>query len=74
MKLGIIAALHTELKPTLSVFPHSSRRIEHLRFHDAGSFIFVAGGVGAKPAAAASMVLVDHFSPTRSSRPDSAVP
>src|SRR6185503_18633176 len=63
MKLGIVAALHTELKPTLSVFPHASRRIEHLRFHDAGSFVFVAGGIGAKLAAAAAMVMVDHFKP-----------
>jgi nucleoside phosphorylase len=63
MKLGIIAALETELKPTLVAFPHASRRIEHLRFRDAGPFVFVAGGVGAKPAAAAAMVLVDHFKP-----------
>jgi nucleoside phosphorylase len=63
MKLGIIAALNTEIKPTLSAFSHTSRRIEHLRFYDAGLFVFVAGGVGAKPAAAASLVMVDHFKP-----------
>ena len=63
MKLGVIAALQTELTPTLSAFPHASRRIEHLRFHDAGSFVFVAGGVGPKPAASASLVMVDHFKP-----------
>jgi nucleoside phosphorylase len=63
MKLGIIAALNTEINPTLSAFPHSSRTIEHLRFHDAGAFVFVAGGIGAKPAAAASLVMVDHFKP-----------
>jgi nucleoside phosphorylase len=63
MKLGIIAALHTELKPTLSVLLHSSRRIEHVRFYDAGPFVFAAGGVGAKPAAAASLLMVEHFKP-----------
>jgi len=63
MKLGIIAALQTEINPTLSVFPHSSRRIEHLRFYDTGHFVFVAGGVGAKAAAAASLVMVEHFKP-----------
>jgi nucleoside phosphorylase len=63
VKLGVVAALQTELKPTLGAFSHTTRRIEHLRFHDAGPFVFVAGGVGAKPAAAAAMLMVDHFKP-----------
>src|SRR5687767_1032001 len=61
MKLGVIAALQTELKPTLVALPHASRRIEHLRFHEASSLVFVAGGIGARAAAAASLVMVDHF-------------
>jgi len=63
MKLGVIAALQTELKPTLAALPHTSRGIEHLRFHETPDLVFVAGGVGAKAAAAASLVMADHFKP-----------
>jgi adenosylhomocysteine nucleosidase len=63
MKLGVIAALKTELHPTLAAFSHASRRVEHLRFHETPSLAFVAGGIGAKAAAAASLVMVDHFKP-----------
>lgn len=63
MKLGVIAALQTELGPTLKSLSPSSRRVEHLRFHETPSLVFVAGGVGAKAAAAASLVMVDHFKP-----------
>jgi len=63
MKLGVIAALQTELKPTLVALPHQSRSFEHLRFHETPSLVFVVGGIGAKAAAAASLVMVDRFKP-----------
>jgi nucleoside phosphorylase len=63
MRLGVIAALQTELKPALLALAPGSRRIEHLRFHESPNLIFVAGGIGARLAAAAGMVMVDHFKP-----------
>jgi len=63
MKLGVIAALKTELNPTLAAFSPASRGVEHLRFHETPSLVFVAGGIGAKAAAAASLLMVDHFKP-----------
>ena len=63
MKLGVVAALHSELKPTLAALKPASRRIEHLRFYETPSLVFVAGGIGPRHAAAASMLMVDHFKP-----------
>src|SRR5438045_6969443 len=63
MKLGVIAALQTELKPTLAALGPASRKIEHLRFFEAPPFVFVAGGIGAKAAAAAGLLMVEHFKP-----------
>jgi adenosylhomocysteine nucleosidase len=63
VKIGVVAALNTELGPTLAALPHASRRIEHLRFHETSSLVFVAGGIGARAAAAASLLMVDHFKP-----------
>src|ERR1051325_4657932 len=63
MKLGVIAALKTELNPTLAALSPASRAVEHLRFHETPSLVFVAGGGGAKAAAAASLLMVDHFKP-----------
>ena len=63
MKLGVIAALKTELQPTFVALPPTSRAVEHLRFHETPSLVFVAGGIGARAAAAASLLMVDHFKP-----------
>jgi nucleoside phosphorylase len=63
MRLGVVAALETELKFTLAALPHTPRRIEHLRFYESSTLVFVAGGVGARPAAAAAVLMADHFKP-----------
>src|SRR5256885_5190796 len=63
MKLGVIAALQTEIKPSILALAPSSRKIEHLRFHESPNLVFVAGGIGARLAAAAAMVMVQHFKP-----------
>jgi nucleoside phosphorylase len=63
MKVGVVAALQTELKLTLGAIPTTPRQAGHLRFHESPSLIFVAGGVGARPAAAATLVMVDTFKP-----------
>jgi nucleoside phosphorylase len=63
MKLAVIAALRTELKPALAALAPASRRIEHLHFHDSETLAFVAAGVGARTAAAAAMLMVDHLKP-----------
>ncbi|MBI3855220.1 MAG: hypothetical protein HY293_05975 [Planctomycetes bacterium] len=64
MALGVIAALQTELGPTLQAFRPTPRRLEHLRCHEAAPFVFVAGGVGSRPAAAAALLVADAFKPT----------
>jgi nucleoside phosphorylase len=63
MKLAVIAALSTELGPTLKAFRPSLRKVQHLKFHESASFVFAAGGVGSRPAAAASLLAVDTFQP-----------
>jgi nucleoside phosphorylase len=63
MRLGVVAALKTELQFTLAALPHVPRRIEHLRFYETPTLVFVAGGVGARPAAAAAVLMADHFKP-----------
>jgi nucleoside phosphorylase len=63
VKLGVIAALQTELGPALKAVSPSARSVEHLRFYETPSLVFVAGGIGARAAAAASLLMVDHFKP-----------
>lgn len=63
MKLGVVAALQTELGPTLQALQPSVRQVEHLRFHETPSLVFVAGGVGARPAAAAALLMADTAKP-----------
>ncbi len=63
MKLGVIAALSQELGPTLRAIPTSSRTFDHLKVHEAPSLVFAAGGVGTRPAAAASLIVADQCKP-----------
>jgi len=63
MKLGVVAALSQELGPTLGAIATTPRVLEGLRFRESPSLVFVAGGVGSRPAAAASLLLADHFKP-----------
>lgn len=63
MKLGVVAALQTELGPVLRALRPSPRRVEHLTFHETPSLVFTAGGVGARPAAAAALLMADHAKP-----------
>ena len=63
MKLGVIAALAQELKPTLAALPTTPRVVEHLRCHESPSLIFAAAGVGNRPAAAAALLVADTFKP-----------
>jgi nucleoside phosphorylase len=63
MKLGVIAALRSELAPTLAALPHVTRTIEHLTVHETPTMVFVAGGIGARLAAAAGMLLAQHVKP-----------
>ncbi|HLY73920.1 MAG TPA: hypothetical protein VKU80_07350 [Planctomycetota bacterium] len=63
MKLGVVAALSQELAPTLGTIATVARSVEGLRFRESPSLIFVASGVGSRTAAAAALVLADHFKP-----------
>jgi len=63
MKLGVIAALQTELGPTLHALKPASRRVEHLTCYAADPFVFTAGGIGSRQAAAASLLVADTFKP-----------
>jgi nucleoside phosphorylase len=63
MKLGVIAALSSELGPTLKALRPSSRKVQHLNCHEAGLFVFAAGGVGSRSAAAAALLVADTFQP-----------
>lgn len=63
MKLGVIAALKTELGHTFQALSPASRRVEHLTCYESGQLVFTAGGVGARPAAAATILVVDAFKP-----------
>jgi nucleoside phosphorylase len=63
MKIGVVAALQTELKLILDAIPTTPRQVGHLRFQESPSLIFVAGGVGARPAAAAALLMADTFKP-----------
>jgi nucleoside phosphorylase len=63
MKLGVVAALRQELTPTLGAIPSTPRPIDGLRFHDSPHLSFVAAGVGARPAAAAALLMADTFKP-----------
>lgn len=63
MRLGVVAALSQELGPTLRVIPTTPRIVDGIRFHLSPSLVFVAGGVGARAAAAATLVLADTFNP-----------
>src|SRR5215831_15443217 len=64
MKLGVIAALKTELHPTLHALrPFSTRSVQHVTCYLSEPFIFTAGGVGSRPAAAAALLVADEFKP-----------
>ena len=64
MKLGIIAALSTELKATLQALPpQKSPVVQGLACHECPPFVFAASGVGARPAAAATLLLADAQRP-----------
>ncbi|HVR83658.1 MAG TPA: hypothetical protein VMU54_05055 [Planctomycetota bacterium] len=63
MKLGVIAALSQELGPTLRAIPTTRRVVDRLPFHESPSLVFVAGGIGSRPAAAAALLLADTFRP-----------
>jgi nucleoside phosphorylase len=64
MKLGVIAALKTELGPSLHALrPSSTRVVEHVTGYLSGPFVFAAGGVGSRAAAAAALVVADEFKP-----------
>jgi len=63
MKLGVIAALQTELGPTLKALNPAPRRVEHLTCYESGPCVFAAGGIGARAAAAAAILVADTFKP-----------
>src|SRR5579862_1713038 len=63
MKLGVVAALSQELTPTLRSIPTTRRAVDGLRFRESPSLVFVAGGVGSRPAAAAALLLADTYKP-----------
>lgn len=63
MKLGVVAALPQELSPTLRAIPTAARTVDGLRFRESPALVFVAGGVGSRPAAAAALLLADTFRP-----------
>lgn len=63
MRLGVIAALGQELKPTLAVLPTTPRAVEHLRCHESPSLVFAVAGVGQRHAAAAALLVADTFKP-----------
>jgi nucleoside phosphorylase len=63
MKLGVVAALSQELGSTLGAIPTTTRVVERLRFRECPSLIFVAAGVGSRPAAAAALLLADTWKP-----------
>lgn len=63
MKLGVIAALSQELGPTLRAIPTTPRTLEHLKVYESPAFVFAAGGVGTRPAAAASLLVADNYKP-----------
>jgi nucleoside phosphorylase len=61
MKLGVVAALSHELGPTFQAVPTHPRPVEGLRFHDSNNLAFVASGIGSRRAAAAALLMADHF-------------
>jgi len=63
MKLGVIAALSQELQPTFGSIPTTPHLVDGARFHVSPSLIFIAAGVGNRPAAAAALLLADTFKP-----------
>lgn len=63
MKLGVIAALRTELGPTLKVFRPASQPVQHVTCYVSDPYVFAAGGVGMRPAAAAALLVADTFKP-----------
>lgn len=63
MRLGVIAALGQELKPTLAVLPTTPRAVEHLRCHESPSLVFAVAGIGQRHAAAAALLVADTFKP-----------
>jgi nucleoside phosphorylase len=63
MKLGVIAALQTELDPTLRALAPALRKVGHLRCHEAPGLVITAGGIGARHAAAAALLMADTFKP-----------
>jgi len=63
MKIGVIAALSQELQPTLGSLPTTPHRVDGARFHVSSSLIFIASGIGSRPAAAAALLLADTFKP-----------
>ena len=60
MKLGVIAALSSELGPTLRALQLPSRTVDRLRLHESPSLVFAVGGIGARAAAAAALLVADH--------------
>lgn len=63
MKLGVIAALSQELQPTFGSIPMTPHFVDRARFQVSPSLIFIAAGIGSRPAAAAALLLADTFKP-----------
>jgi len=63
MKVGVVAALTQELSPTFGAIATAPKTVEGLRFHESASLVFVAAGVGSRPAATAALLLADTFKP-----------
>ena len=63
MKLGVVAALKTELGPTFQALAPTTRRVEHLACMESGPYVFAAGGIGARSAATATLLVADTFKP-----------
>jgi nucleoside phosphorylase len=59
MKLGVLAALQTEIKPTLQALAASSQG----RIYTAGPYSLAVGGVGAEKAAAGALHLIQTVKP-----------
>jgi len=59
MKLGVLAALQTEIKPTLQALAASRQGA----LSTAGPYCFAAGGVGARKAASGALLLIQSAKP-----------
>jgi nucleoside phosphorylase len=63
MKLGILAAVGAELRPTLRVLRPASRRLDGRAYYESGPFLFAVGGIGSAHAADAAAWMAERFRP-----------